>query len=305
MERVSNLPLEGDVMKKSVILGGITTLALAMSLSAGAATPSSSTSVGKVEPKLIDKITASYLNVLYGPAIMSPREGMGRFRAGYLPDTDSGANNTDSRVFTKNYLSLGYKLSDTLTVGPVAYWAWYPVGAQDYQIRDPYIKLGNSKFLSRGNLKMTADLRLAAPVAQNSRNNGMITYLMSKQITSYSIPSTRLTAGLTTYALARFHGTGTKGVANEKRNDIEAYAGPSLDYQVASNLTAGVLYEVSAAHTVGQGFNFNNDGTNLEPNLNWDVTPNVNFNPWLDIAVGKRIAGDTTTFGAALTLKIL
>lgn len=275
-------------------------LALATSLIAGSALAdtdhTSTLSAKTVAPKLIDKLTISYLNVFYGPSIAEPI-------ARVQPDSTTGALDPSSPLLMKNYLSVGYKINDRLTLSPTAYWLWEPVEPHTFTIRDPYVRLSNSKFLSSGKLNVAADVRLAAPVSEASRDVNRITTIASKQIATYELG--KVTAGVVTYGA--FH-LQTKSLtsAGKGAKNLEFYAGPNVEYKLLPTLSATLLYEVGMSHLQGASLgSFNNDGTDLEPGLSWDITPSINFSPFLDFKTGQRVAADTTTLGAVLTWKLL
>jgi hypothetical protein len=276
----------------------ITALVLATSWVAGSAfgaTPSSSaaTSTSSAAPKLIDKLTVSYLNVFYGASITDPA-------ASTQPNTDTGEARGGSPIFMKNYVSVGYKINDRVTLAPVLYWTYQPVRGNDLTLKDSYLKLGHSKVLSIGNFSMAADVRLAAPTSTVSRDVGRIGYLMSKQVSSFEIPKSRFTLGLTTYGMVHAY---SKAAGKQM---TEFYAGPSVDYTITPTLRAGLLYEAAAAHTYGQGATaMNNLGTDLEPNVSWDITPNINLNPYIDLKTSQGIKAETTSIGAVFSWKLL
>jgi hypothetical protein len=88
--------------------------------------------------------------------------------------------------------------------------------------------------------------------------------------------------------------------------DIEMYAIPNVDYQISDTLVANVGFEMDARHSVGQPLNvLDSAGTYLDVGVSWDITPNLNINPFIDMKPTRRFALDTTTFNAVLSLKLL
>ncbi len=275
-------------------------LALATSLIAGSAvagtTQSSTTSVKTAAPKLIDKLTISYLNVFYGPSLAKPI-------ARVQPDANTGALDPTSPLLMKNFLGVGYKINDRLTVTPTFYWLYEPVTPHTFTIRDPYVRLSNSKLLTRGDFNLAADVRVAAPVSDASRDVNRITTIASKQIASYEMG--KLTAGVVSYGAFHLQ-TKSQNSAGKGVKNLEFYAGPNVEYKLLPTLSVTLLYELGMSHLQGTSLSsFNNDGTDLEPGLSWDITPSINFSPFLDFKTGQRVAADTTTLGAVFTWKLL
>src|SRR5690349_12000904 len=107
MERIrkkARVRMKAPSGKTKTILSGLTILAITTS-SAMAADSASSASAEEVAPRLLDKLTASYTNVFYGPSISDPTSGQ---------QPDAWSQNTGGSLDTKNYLSLGYKFSPSV-----------------------------------------------------------------------------------------------------------------------------------------------------------------------------------------------
>ena len=47
------------------------------------------------------------------------------------------------------------------------------------------------------------------------------------------------------------------------------------------------------------------DGTDLQPGLSWDITPNLNFNPFLDLKTGGNVNLDSTSMVFTLSWKLI
>ena len=264
--------------------------------SANAAAAQSKASASEAAPSLLKRLSASYDATLFGGRITDPL-------AATMPDSE-GVNDVSSPIYVKNYLSANYKINDNMKIGPVLYWKNYPknYGKRMGELQDPYIKLGHSSLISKGGFNLAADIRAAAPVSVASQTGNLITYLRSKQIASYQLPQSRFSITNTTsvYQYIYSDTTGGKSLLND------LYEGLSLDYKVSSKITVGVLYEMDAVRSAGTSFwNYTNAGTDLEPNLSWDITPSINFNPFLDIKTGGKIKADTTQVGFNLSVKLL
>lgn len=282
----------------ALALSGVATLALTTGLNAQADTTPANTAATTtstaeaVAPSIREKLSLSYSNVFYGPSITG-------ITSGKQPDADTGANT--SPLLFKNYLALGYKATSTISITPTIYFKVNNSGTNMLQMQDPYLRISNSKLLTIGNFNHYADIRLAPGVTPVSTNANRLGFVVTKHVSTYSIPESKFTVGLTTIAQVNVYSQEKSGQKN-----FEVYAGPNVEYQALPNLAIGLLYELAAHNARNKGLgNWNSDGTDLEPYLSWDITPSINFNPWLDIKTGNRIALDTTSFGAAFTWKLL
>lgn len=278
-------------------LGGLAVLSLVAS-SAIAADNTSSASASRVAPSLLDKFTVNYTNVFYGPSIAAPLENE---QPGVKTARGGGA------LDSKNYLSVGYKITDTVRIAPVLYFRMHPTAPHEFRLRDPYLRLSNSKFFTSKNVNLSADIRYGAPLSDDSRlNTKQIGYLLSKQVLDITIPKSRVSFTVVTSAMLQLQPRTVGKVTGTPNLLTELYVGPMVNYQILPNLQATLLYEAIAhSDRVGGFFEQRSAGTDLEPGLSWDITPKLNFSPFLDIKTGGRIAADTTSIGAVVSWTML
>jgi hypothetical protein len=289
-------------MKKSNVILSITSLAL-VAASAQAATNTattttapaagqSATTVKTAAPSLANQLAVTYANYFYGPSITKPTSS-GR------PDASEGLESSHAPLLMKNYLSAEYKISDSLKVGPIAYWKLNPVRGGKFVIGDPYVKGTASKAFSRGSFNVAADLRLIAPVSDESRAAQKRAGIASKQITSYGVPNSRLTLGVISYL-----GYNAYGPAAPKQDDLEAYVLPNVAYQMLPNLAAEVGYELDGART--RNGDFKSLGTELDIGASWDITSNINLAPYVALfPTSGNFGAKTSSINANLTWKLL
>lgn len=304
--------------KSTVTLKGLTLCALASVLAAGmaqaattstttktaasattaapAASASGSTTLTEsvASSSILDKISVSYTAWLFGSSISDPLSGT-------QTDINTGKKDLSSPLKVKNYLNPTYKLSESVTVGPVLYWT-YEARNRGLTMKDPYIKITNGKIYSNGNLNVLADLRASKAVTDASDKAGLTGYFASKTNTTYTIPNSRFTLGFLTFV--EYDLRNGKAAPTANRYTIEGQ--PTVEYKVRSNLSATLYYDLNGKNTINKGFfDVTDDGTGLGPGLSWDITPAVNFSPWLEIKTGNRVATDTTQIQAILSWKLL
>lgn len=225
----------------------------------------------------------NYFGVFFGPSIKSP--------SSYQPDTP-GVTDTKRPVILKNFLGLNYNIDGQYSAGVTAYWTYRPVLGQQLEMQDPFVRFADNSIFQVGNLNLYGDVRVHLPVSAISRANHLFGGIQTVSALTFEIPDTRLTAALYGSARTNFYGKNGFG------NDIEVYLSPNLTYQLSPKVALTLMYEMQASHTFGgKAFSFNNDGTDLQPGVSWDITPTLNVNPYLNITTGGRIGLDTTSIG--------
>jgi hypothetical protein len=237
-------------------------------------------------------ISINYFGIFYGGAVSDPGSG---FQPNY-----AGDQNENAPVHLRNFLALNYGVTQEIGVSAVGYWAWQPAMDQAFQLRDPFLRMSHNSIVSIGNLNLYGDLRLHMPVSTVSREYDMLFGAQTVQALTYGFENSDLSLGL--YASQRMNWFGSQGYGN----DTEFYLAPCVSYQLASNVALNVLYEMQASHPYGNSFGtLNNDGTDLEPGVIWDITPNLMLNPYLHFLTGGKVNMDTTSFGMMMSWNML
>jgi len=256
---------------------------------------STATTPAATAPKLIDKFTASYAGVFQGPSVLQP---------GSLNSPDGDTMSGGGPIVLKNYASIGYRLSPNVTIAPVAYWTFASKGAGANKdgvlttLKDPYLKVSLANLYKGSILNYSADVRYAAPVSDASVAAKSLGYLRTTQNIGVDIPNSRLSLGVTGMAILTAYAN-----SSAKFTNLALYAGPNMNFQATPNLAVTVLYELPATLTAGSGIK--SDGTDLEPGLSWDITPRVNFSPFLDLKTSTGIKMETTSLNAMVSVRLL
>jgi hypothetical protein len=212
---------------------------------------------------------ANYFGIFYGPSVSDPTS----FQPG-----SNGNPDTSRPLLYKNFLGLGYRITNDISVTPTAYWQWIPVSGGQYAIQDPYIKVADNSVMSYGGFNLYSDVRYHVPVSTYSRAANSFGALQTVQVATYVPDGSRFTYGFFGSALVNFYGTGGYG------NDSEWYAGPNVSYQFTPKLAGMLLFEYNLNHTYGDpNDTLREDGYDLQPGLNWDVTSTILFNPYVNI----------------------
>lgn len=240
---------------------------------------------------ILNKINANYFGILYGPSIKAP--------SSYQPRTD-GTADTDKPVIVKNFLNLGYNITNEVAVTGSAFWLWQPVMKQQMQLQDPFVRVSHNSIWSTDQFNLYGDLRFHFPVTTVSRENQLHFGVQSVQVLTYAVPGSRVTLG--TYGSVRVNSFGGQGYGR----DLELYIAPNVAYQVSPTVALTVLYELQNGHYFGDpALPIVHDGSDLEPGVSWDISPNLMVNPYLHIPIGKQTSLSSTSFGMMLNFILL
>ncbi|OFZ74047.1 MAG: hypothetical protein A3K03_13115 [Bdellovibrionales bacterium RIFOXYD1_FULL_44_7] len=241
--------------------------------------------------KAFDRYSANYYAILYGPSIGQP---------GSLQSNSKGVLDPERPIIVKNYISLGYGITENIGISGTGYWMWKPVRGQYMDLRDPYLRLSHNQLLHSEKFNLYADARAHFAVSDVSRSNDLLTGFQSFQITTLQIGDTPIMLG--SYTSIRYNVFGSQGIGS----DLELYFGPNFNFQIKKNLALSILYEMGASHIFGDDFfSLINDGTDLQPGVLWEVTPNLLLNPYLTLYTGDRVTLTSTSFGMTLSWQLL
>ncbi|MGK5083807.1 hypothetical protein WDW37_10935 [Bdellovibrionota bacterium FG-1] len=242
----------------------------------------------EVDNDLLSRFSLSYSGVFYGPSIKIP--------SSYQPDS-SGVPDPNRPVFMKNFLNLGYGLTDEIVATGSVYWQYRPVLGQQVVMMDPSVRISHAALIhTQEGVNWYGDARVHFGATAPSRESDMITGFQSFNYLSWEIAQSRVMVALRSSARYNYFGRRGEG------NDGEVYLGPEIIYQWTPRFALSALYEMGASHAHGQSFRqWNNDGTDLEPGFSWDVTPSVNINPYLTVATGGKISLASTSVGMFLS----
>jgi hypothetical protein len=230
------------------------------------------------------------------------------------PNDSSSDGGGSNRVYIRNYPNMAYGIAPNLILGAVGRFDYDPLQQQDYKWKDSYVHLFSPQWIGRGNVSVTADFRVYAPLAAASRRTGEIVGLQTRFVPSYQVPGSRFTFGLILYQqfTARDGRSDTINAFTANATTSELYAGPNVSYQLSPTVALTCLYEMDAVRLTGDPFfhyisdtHSNNGYTDLEPALHWNVTSNIDLTPFLNLYPGSNFSLDTTSFNLWLALKVL
>jgi hypothetical protein len=212
---------------------------------------------------------ANYYGILYGPSVSDPSS---------YQSTPNGTRDVNRPVLTKNYITAGVNLSTHVAFAATGWWNYVPVQGGELNTQDPSARLAYNDIIHTENFNWYGDVRSYFPVTAVSRQADLLAGFQTFHYFSYVLPETRVTLG--TYASVRYNYFGKHGAGD----DLELYVAPAVSYQASPKVALTTLYEFSENHSYGADpFNMYNDGSVIEPGVEWAVTPTVYFNPYFYI----------------------
>lgn len=239
-----------------------------------------------------DPIFLQYYGVLFGPGL--------KHTSAYQP-TPSGGVDRNFPVQMKNFLGLGYQFTDSISLTPTAYWVWRPVMGQNLTLMDPFIRLANTQLINTHHFNLYGDLRVHFGVSSHSRQNDYITGFQTFQALSF-VPDEDGQVILSLYGSARYNVFGKQG----RGSDVELYLAPHLSVQVVPSIAFTLLYEMQAVHPFGARVGtLDNDGTDLQLGVAWELSPTVNLNPYVNVYPGDTLSLESSSFGMTLSWKMI
>ena len=238
----------------------------------------------------LNNFTASVRVEGYGPAVTS--------LTAYRPNVAKGIeNDPKSQIYSKNKLSLAYKLDPTWTTGVGL--AFYTLSQTGNVFQEPYVFVRNSQLVHIGNFNLDLALRVYGGFTAASQKYSNAGQIRTTGDASYKISSI-YTAGLIYEAYDYILSTVKVGARKLEFDLI-----PHFDARIAENAIASLLIKTYTYHNVGNGFINAKDPVYLSPNMTWlFASKSVAVNPYLDIPL-SRFEARYTTIGLNLNWKIL
>lgn len=253
--------------------------------SAGAATTRGTAPMAG--PTFGDRLWMNYFNIFYGPPVTE----LSRFQA-----TPTGVRDDNRPLLLENFLTLGYDLDEHWTVSGTAHFLYVPVAGQEMILRDPFVKLSNNSVFSTSTINLYADVRLHFPVTFDSRQQDLRAGFQALIHPTWTPAGGRLTLGVWTWG--RYNLFGPQGAGD----DFEFYFGPNAFYSLSPTFALTLLLESGGTHEFGApAFRMRSVQADIEPGFSWDITPQLNFSPYLNIFLGREFSWRTTGLGATVS----
>lgn len=238
-------------------------------------------------PVNVSPIWANYYGIYYGSSLGSPSS----YQA-----TSDGTRDPNRPVLIKNFVTAGFDASPDISFAATGYWIYVPMGGQQMLTQDPSVRMAFNQIIHTDNFNWYGDIRADFPVTSSSRDADLLAAGETFHFVSYNIPNSRWSTGF--YAKVRYNYFGKRGTGN----DFDLYFAPLANYQISPKVMLTMLYETGGNHYFGQqAFELNNDGTDFEPGIAWEISQGLTFNPYLNLFPGDKVSWKTTSVGATLS----
>ncbi len=227
---------------------------------------------------------------------------------GYQPNVD-GSNGSPQSI--ESIITAGYKFTPTLMVGVTPHFNFLPAlgpdswGSGHIQMLDPSVFIQQTNFAVVRGVKFTGILFGTPAMAARDKlkRDGNAFAFTPTLINSYTVPSTQLTLGL--FSFLRFYIPGSD--TPDTTNTYRIVVCPNATYQLSKTVTATLWVDLVSAYRRGGTHYFGGldlGPTDIQPGINWAITPNVSINPQLNIYPSNMTIA-STSFQAILTAKAL
>jgi hypothetical protein len=238
------------------------------------------------EPSTYDKISKhvalTYFNILRGAPLSDVSNR-------YQPAPDGTLDTTNTQNL-ESTVTAGWKFSKDWMFGAYTHFFYSPLGNPtaynnaNMQWLDPALVLSKANMVSIGGLKIKGQLSATFPMSpyDTLQKNGLITGITPTANILYDIPKTKLTLGLYTYVTAYIPGSN----AIENYRTMKLIMAPNANYQITKSFAATLWVDaIQVRRFKHSGFfsGMNNPDMDIEPGVNWDITPYLSFNPFLNI----------------------
>jgi hypothetical protein len=202
-------------------------------------------------------------------------------------------------------IALGYHVNDTLTASAVLPLTWMPAYAGHPTVTDPFAKLYWDEWARAGAFTQNSDLRVGGPVTRDSRDAGLTLFVASEQESVYDVPATRATLRLNAFLDTRFYHAGPPRLTSF------LYLSPRVEYRVREGVSPYFKYELLAWLKRPAPAGEDGSAEDYDPRrfyqagLSWDITPRINFSPYLSHPADAAWRAEALTLGGFLNWTFL
>jgi hypothetical protein len=241
-----------------------------------------------------DQWSLQYFGLFAGPSVrgLSPQQ-----------PTRQGFPDPNRPVQIRNFHTLDYLTDPNLGFGlsATALWTANPWDeSRQTEVGDPYLRAYFLNLLPEGPetlpLYWYVDLRWHPGVSPYSRDTDQLFGLQLFQALTWAPRESRWMTAF--YLSLRRNQFGEEGLGY----DGEAFLAPAISYRVSGPLQASLMVQFPLFHRRGQTpSQWETTGLDLEPGLSWDLSPQLNFSPYLTVPVsGSAAPSRGTAFGFTL-----
>jgi hypothetical protein len=301
MTRTWSAALAGTAASAALAAAMMTSVNALADTTATVATPdAANASVTNLETptykKILDRTNVTFLSQWYGSSVGKIKDPVQPDEYGKTKEAGNDPQEFDNTLLTT------YKIDDSGTVVGFAVNETFYMNSRGHTFYDPYLKIAKANLIKNGNFNYTADFRTYLPVSYASHNSDRLTRFRSFSTANYDIPNTK-------FSLQSFNDINYYVFGSSAKNDAKDFLlaiQPTINYQMLQPLGFFVGYEMDTKHTKDKpAFDLTAAGTWLYVGTSWDITPKMNFSPYLALRPGGAVNADSTEIQAYFTYKLL
>ncbi len=240
---------------------------------------------------LLDNVTAGYFGIYHGNSLTDPSSPYGLDRNGKV--TQKANINLDGT------LSAGYNITPRFNVGPEIPFILIPVLGKGAILGDVGFKVSDNNTIYYQGFKLSNSFGIQLPTGQSSLDRKMSMAIKIDPTLRYEFGQSGFTLGnygeLKTYL----------GVIRDK--SFKIWTLPYANYKLTKTVSLNLGYEMEWQHYVNTpNTQFSTYQMDLQPGVNWSITKNVFFGPYLQIFTTQSDMNmDKMAVGAVISAKLL
>lgn len=264
-------------------------LALIMLFAANAASAqstTSTTSMNQTWAKIVERLEVRYRTIL---GFSNGKEDESEFEGKI--DYDEAPK---GRML--NDLEFRVDLSKKISASLVGVWSVQPQQEEMNALEalDPYAKLSYDGIIESGNLEVSTDLRVGAPVSNESKEQNKVASIGSEQEIEYQFGKSRWSMEMELFLQYNIHRKETG------YDDFEVRYEPAILYELSDQLFGRMSYESEMFHERHSALSLiDNREPVIQSGIGWNVNKKLTVMPFVDMPVNKP-AADKLFIGAQL-----
>lgn len=200
-----------------------------------------------------------------------------------------------------NDLELSMDLSKKVSASLVGVWSVQPQQEEMNSVEalDPYAKISFDGIIEAGNLEISTDLRVGAPVSNESKEQKKIAAIGSEQEIEYKFGNSRWSMEMELFLQYNVHSEETG------YDDFEVRYEPAVLYEISDRLFGRLSYESEMYHERHSALSLiDNREPVVQSGIGWNVNKKLMVMPFVDTPVNKP-AADKLFVGAQLAWSML
>lgn len=200
-----------------------------------------------------------------------------------------------------NDLELGMDLTKKVSASLVGVWSVQPEQEEMSSVEplDPYAKLSYDGIIEIGNFEVSTDLRVGAPVSNESKEQKKVATIGSEQEIEYQFGKSRWSMEMELYLQYNIHSEETG------YDDFEVRYEPAILYEISDRFFGRMSYESEMYHESNAALSLiDNREPVIQSGVGWNVNRKLMIMPFVDTPVNSP-AVDKLFIGAQLAWAML